>query len=643
MRLSPTRSTSEPVLAGSRRDVPPATAIRLELQKVLESEAFREAEGLKRFLRYTVEHTLRGEGDQLKEYRLGLEVFDRDSSFDPRLDPVVRMAARRLRTKLRQYYDTEGLRDPVWIAVPKGSYAAEFSYHNAELHATQAPLEAVGTRPGRSWRIPQFVLVSVAITAAALLAGWTLSRRGGRTAAEVSPQIHSVAVLPLRNLSGDPHQEYLSDGITEELITDLAQVRSLRVISRTSAMTYKGTNKRLPEIAQELNVDAIVEGSVMRSGKQVQVTAQLIDARTDTHLWAQTYAGEFNDLLSLQNQVAQAVVQQVGVKLTAEEQGRLTTIRLVSPEAHEEYLLGRYYWNKRTTDGFAKAVEYFQQASARNPRYALAYAGLADCYVLQAEYTLQPSQQVLPKAREAALRALQLDDALAEAHASLAAAKLDYEWDWAGAEQELRRAIELNAGYATAHQWYAELLAEEGRSSEAIAEIKRARELDPLSLIVNAMQGRILLFAGLDDEAIDQLHKTLELDSDFNIANYDLGKAYLRKGDLRQATDAFQKSAKLKVAERIAALAYIYAQTGRNAEARNLMAGYIRQPRSDYVSWYAIAIFYAGLGEKDQSFASLERAYLQHDSRLRDLKQEPLFAGLHADSRFAGLIQRLRL
>ena len=503
MEPSPTPNPSGKAVPRGREDSFAEAAVRTELDKILASESFREAEGLKRFLRFTVEHTLGGEGNQLKEYRLGVDVFFRASSFDPRLDPVVRMAARRLRTKLRQYYESEGQQDPIWIDVPKGSYAAEFCNGARALPVSEVAPAAEPARMSPTWRTARFALFPPAFGIAVLVVGWAISRQWIRPSGATSRQIRSVAVLPLQNLSGDPSKEYLADGITEELVNDLAQVRSLRVISRTSVMTYKSTKKRLPEIARELNVDAVVEGSVMRSGNRVQVTAQLIQASTDTHLWAQTYDSELSDLLTLQNQVAQAIVEQVAVKLTPEEQGRLRTVHLASPEAHEAYLLGRYYWNKRTAEGFNKAVEYFLLATKKDPQYALPYAGLADCYVLLAEYTLLPSKDVLPKAREAAVKALELDDELAEAHASLAAVKVDHEWDWRGAEQELRRAIELNPGYATAHQWYAELLSQEGRHNEAIAEIKRPQELDPLSLIVNTIEGRILVFAGLTDQAID--------------------------------------------------------------------------------------------------------------------------------------------
>jgi TolB-like protein/DNA-binding winged helix-turn-helix (wHTH) protein/Tfp pilus assembly protein PilF len=474
--------------------------------------------------------------------------------------------------------------------------------------------------------------------------GWEIVKKVFLTPIGASRHIHSVAVLPLKNLTGDPSQEYLADGLTEELVTDLAQIRGLRVISRTSVMTYKDTQKRLPQIARELGVDAVVEGSVARSGEYVRVTAQLIEAATDTHLWAREYDGTMSDLLGMQSQVAQEITEQVGVKLTAQEQLRLQETHLANPESFESYLLGRYYWNKRTEEGFAKAVEYFQKAINEDPRNSRAYAGLADTYVLLAEYTLAPAKDTMPKAEIEAEKALELDESLAEAHTSLAAVKVDFEWDWRGAERELRRAMDLNPNYATAHQWYAELLSQEGRHTEALAEIQRAIELDPLSLIVNAISGRVFLYAGMNERAIEQLRKTLEIDPNFGVATYDLGRAYLKAGDLSNALAEFQKAVVLiPEPDEMGALGYTYVRIGRHAEAHRLLQDCLRQSRSGYVSWYGVTFLYEALGKKDQAFASLGRAYELHDVRLRDVKQEPLLESLRSDVRFSELVHRIGL
>jgi len=481
---------------------------------------------------------------------------------------------------------------------------------------------------------------------AALLVGLNVGRWRGRLLGRgTSPRIESLAVLPIANLSGDPQQEYFADGMTEALITDLSKIGALSVISRTSVMRYKGTTKPLPEIARELNVDAVVEGSVQRSGDRVRVTAQLIGARTDTHLWAESYDRDLHDILALQDDVARAIANQIKVKLTPQEQVRLASARPVNPETHEAYLKGRYYWNKRTEEGFHRSIEYFSEATEKDPNYALAHAGLADSYIILGYFSLLPAKEAYAKAREAATRALELDDTLAEAHNALATAKADYDWDWPGAEREFRRAIELNPGYATAHQWYGRLLSELGRHEEALAEIKRAQELDPLSLIINAVGGRILLYAGRDDLAIEQLRKTLEMDPNFAHAHWFLGMAYVRKGALAEAIAEFQRATTLSsnFTQYKAGLGHAYARAGKSAEARKLLYELKELSKRRYVSWCDFAAIYAGLGDKDQAFACLERAYAQRDARLVELKVDARLDPLRADLRFADLLRRVGL
>ena len=325
--------------------------------------------------------------------------------------------------------------------------------------------------------------------------------------------IRSLAVLPLENLSGDASQEYFSDGMTDELITELGQISELRVISRTSVMTYKGAHKSLPQIAQELNVDAVVEGTVLRSGEQVRITAQLIQAAADKHLWAQSYEGNLQDMLALQKKVAQSIAEEIRIKLTPHEQAVLKNSKRVNPEAYEAYLKGRYSWNKRTADGLKKAAVYFNQAIEKDPNYAQAYAGLADSYALLGdwEYGVLAPKEAYPRAKAAATKALDLDSTLGEAHISLAFCLDGFDWDWESAGREFRRGIELNPGYATGHHWYAWHLAALGRNDEAVAEMKKAESLDPLSLIISADLAEELLIAHRYDEAIRQSRKTMDL------------------------------------------------------------------------------------------------------------------------------------
>ena len=339
--------------------------------------------------------------------------------------------------------------------------------------------------------------------------------------------IRSLAVLPLENLSGDASQEYFADGMTEELITDLGQIRALRVISRTSTMTYKSVHKPLAVIARELNVEAVVECSVLRSGDRVRITAQLIEVPADRHMWAQSYEGDIRDSLALQSRVARDIAEQIRATLDRNEQTALNASKMVNPEAFEAYLKGRYFLNKRTGDGLTRAIGYFRKAIEIEPAYAAAHSGLADSFALAGDwkYAVLPPQDAFPRARAAATKALALDDSLSEAHASLALAYDLYGWDWQAADREYQRAIQLNPGYATAHQWYSWHLIMQGRINEAIVEIRKAESLDPLSLIIGADIADALCVAHRYDEAVQQSEKTLELDPNFAIAYYELGQA----------------------------------------------------------------------------------------------------------------------
>ncbi len=620
-------------------------SVRAELERILASASFRGSPPLRRFLRYTVEHSLDGEADQLKEYRLGLEVFGRCSSYEPQKDPIVRLEARRLRTKLREYYEDEGGQDPIRISVPKGGYAAVFSANgHSELPLPlSAPQVAPTTEPrpslSRNARMGTAALLCVVLL---MVIGWSFSRR--RVQIVTGSQAISMAVLPFQNASGEPTLDYLADGITENLIDNLSQLPGLRVLARGTAFRYRATALKPQQAGRDLHVNVVLTGKVLEHDDTLVVQVGLVDVANGSLLWENEYARKTTEIQTVQADIARDIPRQLQLHLTGEEMARLIKPQTESSEAFQLYLRGRYNWNKRTEEGFTKAIEYFDLAIDQDPHYALAYAGRADCFILLAEYTVLPSGEALPKAQESAEKALELDETLAEAHTSLGAIRADYEWDWRRAESEFRRAIELNPSYATAHQWYAELLSQQGRHDEAIAEIRRAQELDPLSLIVNAIAGRILLFAGRVDPAIEQLRKTLEIDPNFSIANYDLGKAYLRKGMLSQAIAEFQKSVNLfKVSERDAALGYAYARVGKDAEARNVLKTYLRQSKRTYVSWYGIAFIYAGLGDNDQAFACLEKAFEQRDVRLRDVNVEPLFENLRFDPRFAHLVRRVGL
>src|SRR6266404_2799886 len=366
------------------------------------------------------------------------------------------------------------------------------------------------------------VLVAAVLAGSALISGITVHYVRGVNASKgkASPS-SSLVVLPLENLSGDKEQDYFADGMTDDLIANLAKIRSLRVISRSTAMAYKGTHKPLSQIADELNADAVVEGTVMRVGNRVRITAELVQVSTDRHLWADTYESPIGDVLTLQNRVSAAIVDEIRINLTPEDKERLAKNPSVSPEAYEEYLKGRYYWNKRSGEGFAKAIRYFENATRKDPQYALAYAGLADCYgIIGATiYGSVPAAEAAPKAKAAAIRALQIDPSLAEAQTSLATAKFNYDWDWAGASDGFKRAIQLDPKYATAYQRYSLYSIAMGRFDESLEQIKKARDLEPLSISINASFGWRLYLAREYDRSIAQLRDTLEMDPSYEWAH----------------------------------------------------------------------------------------------------------------------------
>jgi serine/threonine protein kinase/tetratricopeptide (TPR) repeat protein len=466
-----------------------------------------------------------------------------------------------------------------------------------------------------------------------------------RSPTVVAPEIKSLAVLPLENLSRDPEQEYFAQGMTDELITSLAKISALRVISRTSVMRYKGTHKPLPEIARELNVDGVIEGSILQSGDRVRITAKLIQAKTDRHLWAKSYERDQRDVLALQDDVARAIANEIKVKLTPQEQARLTSACPVNPEAHEAYLKGRYEWNTRTEEGLKKSLRYFEQGLAVEPSYAAAYSGLADSYMILWNNGFLGPDECIPKARAAALKAIEIDDNLAEAHTSLAYLMGNYDWNWIASEREFRRAIELSPSYANAHHWYALQLASMGRHEEAIEEIKKARQLDPLSPRINANVGGNLYQARQYDQALEELNKALELNPNDTVTHSLLGLAYLQKGKKQEAIAELLRANQLigNKGGTPLVLAQVYAFAGERDQARKMLEKLETQAKRRYVSPSQIGLIYAALGERQQAFAWLERAYEQRDSLLLVLKVDARFDPLRSDPRFQDLLRRVGL
>jgi TolB-like protein/DNA-binding winged helix-turn-helix (wHTH) protein/Flp pilus assembly protein TadD len=492
----------------------------------------------------------------------------------------------------------------------------------------------------RLWSQRRLVIASALILSLSILAFWLFRSRGSAPTG-----IRSLAVLPLDNLSGDAAQNYFADGMTDELITDLAQISALRVISRTSVMAYKGAHKPLPQIARELNVDAVVEGTVLRSGDQVRITAQLIEASTDKHLWSQSYEGELRDTLALQSRVARAIADQIRINLTPQEQAALKNAKVVNPEAYEAYLKGRYFWNKRTGDNLKVALAYFNQAIDEDPKYARAYSGLADTYALLGDwqYAVMPPKEAFPKAKAAAIKALELDGALGEAHNSLAFVLDGFDWDFDSAGKEFQRAIELSPSYATAHHWYAWHLSLLGRYDEAIAEMRKAENLDPLSLIINADLAELLVLAHSYDESIRQSRKTIEMDPNFALAHNQLAQAYLQKHMYDEAVAELQKAVPLSGGSPtcIANLARAYVASGKRSEAVELLSDLKKRSKPGYSNASEIAAVYASLGDKDQGMNWLEKGYEERFNPSVLLR--PGFDPLRSDPRFQNLVHRIGL
>jgi len=459
-------------------------------------------------------------------------------------------------------------------------------------------------------------------------------------------RIRSLAVLPLANRSGDPAQEFFVDGMTDALIADLAQIAALRVISRTSAMRFKGSDKPLPEIARDLHVDGIVEGSALLAGGRVRITVTLIEAATDRSLWAKSYERELTDILTLQSEVARAIAEEVRVQVTPEERTRLEPKGPVNPAAHVAYLQGRYLWNRWNTESFRLSLERYREAIEADPGYALAWAGLADSYATLGNTNAMAPAEAYVKAREAAERGLALDPSLAELHASLAYVHRFHDWDWARAERGFLRALELNPGYATGRRWYAQFLSGLGRHGEAIAEAERALELDPLSLVIHTAVGDVLFYARRYERAVSYYRRCVELDATFGPGHTDMARALEHLGRHEEAIAEFLLGVGHTPGAGMPAstgLATLLAAAGRREEAGAMIAALIERSQAAYVSPYGIASAYAVAGENAKALDWLERAYEQRDGTLVWIKVHPRMDGLRAEPRFRELLSKMKL
>jgi adenylate cyclase len=457
-------------------------------------------------------------------------------------------------------------------------------------------------------------------------------------------RISSIAVLPLDNFSGDPNQEYFADGLTDELTTDLATISALRVISRGTVMQFKGAHRPpTPEIAKLLNVDAVVEGSVMRVGDNVRITAQLIDAPADRHLWAKSYERDSRDVLALQDEVALAIAREVNVELTPDEQARFANSRAVNPEAHDAYLKGRYFLQSFSQERVRKAIEQFEQAIKIDPNFALAYTGLADAYNYGEDW-YYPANDVMPKARAAAQKALQLDDSIAEAHTTLGIGLYEYDYNLPAGEREFRRAIELNPNYAEAHVWYGYLLLAQGRFDQSLAEMNRAVELDPLSSENLGGPAWPLMFLGKYDAANEQSRKALDLDPDFFLSQFMLGWSDIEAGKYHDAVAELEKTRKMDSPPFVVGfLGYAYAMAGDRAKAEATIAELNQISAHRYVSPFCTEIVYLGLGDRARALDGLDKSYDARSWWLLFLKVDKMYDPLRSEPRFIALLKKVGL
>ena len=538
--------------------------------------------------------------------------------------------------------------------VSKGKHKLKNIESPIDVYRVVLPWEDLpSTKTKPSLTLPSFLcgnrkwLLSLLLSvfACGIIAVFLVSRKPSWPVLTRAGQIRAIAVLPLENFSADTEQEYLADGMTEALISELSRIRALHVISRTSVMRYKKTNRSLREIASELNVDAVIEGSVQLAGGRIRVTAQLIEAETDQHLWANNYDRDLSDILVLQSEVAQEIAQEIKVTITPEEHARMADLKPVKPEAYEAYLKGRFFINKVTEAAVRKGIEYFELAVEKDADYALAYAGLAESYDILTTAGWMLPEDGWPEVKQEAIRALSLDETLAMPHTLLGEVKFVVDWDWKGAEIEYKRAIELNPGHAIVHQYYAIFLSAMGRHDEAVSENRHALQLDPLSLSINQSLGALLRYARRYDESIQQLNNTLSLDPNFAFAHLSIGRTYLNKKMFKEAVEELEEAALLtdNSTTVIVDLIRAIALSGKPEKAEKLFNDLMLPSEEKYLSPYNKALIYCALGKTDRAFEHLEKAYEKHSNNLVLLKIDPRFENIRSRPRFKSLMRKLRL
>jgi serine/threonine-protein kinase len=634
--------------------------VQAELERVLASKTFNKSPRLSRFLKFTVEQTIQGNKDRMKEYLLGVDVFDRGRSYDPQTDPIVRVQAGRLRTKLQQYYESEGAQSPLVFELPKGGYIPSFRTKDSSE-----------TGNGHRWariRLPlgfqaaALAMALLAVGVATYRIVHSSSRKSGlskpATAIAGAPTgqaegqsrggVTSIAVLPFEDLSPQKDQAYFCDGMTDTLINALTKVEGLRVAARTSAFSFGGKQVDVGTIADKLHVGAVLEGSVRKAGRRLRVSAQLVNVSDGLNIWSEVYDRNTEDIFAIQDEISWAIVNALETKFakSAGAGKHLAKAYTQNLEAYTLYLKGHYHLARMTRGDINKSMDYFGKAIEQDPDYALAYAGMAEAYNELGSSNLSPPHEVMPKAKAAAMKALQIDESLAEAHAALGLVESLYDWNWQGSEHEFKQAMELNPGYVSAYQWYGlTCLASTGRTGEALAAITQARSLDPLSLITNTNLASVLLRLGRYDEAIQIYRETIDLEPNFFWAYRDLGLALYEKHSFKESVEALEKANSVSSGNAgvMAALGYCYAVSGNTSKAQVILNDLKRLSRNSYVPPYHVAAVYAGLGNKEQALDWLDRAYEDRSTWMNGIKVDPLFASLRREPRFIALLKRMGL
>lgn len=610
-----------------------ADQVRTQCDRILASEGFARSQRQSAFLKYIVNSTLEGEANSLKEFTLGIEVFDKDESFDPGVDSIVRVEASRLRSKLSEYYAGEGHGDSVRIDIPKGHYVPAFSF-------VEAPQVIQGaTTSWKLWGGFFAAVLAIIIVYGIFWVPGNESTSGANIPSPSSP--NSIAVVPLRDWSRVP-EEYYSDAMTDALITALAETQTLRVTSLTSVMRYKNTEVPVPEIGQALGVAYILEGSVSRDTDRALITAQLIETATDKHVWAKTFDRPVSDLLAVQSEVAAAVATHISNKLVSPSNLHATNI---DPIAYEAFLKGRYFYNQFSTDGFQRGIEYFQTAIDIEPNYAEAYAGLASCHCLLAGHGLEVVAPVdsIPVASTMATRALSLNQDLAEPYAFLGIINFKYEWNLKDAEVNLNRALEINPSLFRAHIWLSQILEAMNRNDDALDFARMAKKLNPLSLEASLNLGWQLYQAENIIEANAEIDKLIEFNPKFWGGHWAKGHIYNQNQSHLKAIEKFSLAVELKGGHSLplAALGYSYAIAGMPEKAQQIISRLETLSKETYVSPFHIATIYAGLNQPDLMFDQLERAYQVRARSLAWMQVKKELKPFHDDSRFQKLLDRI--